>query len=90
MSEIRHDMVGKRFSIEVDGHTGYLEYEPGHGTITITHTIVPPAIGGRGLAGQLVQAVLEHARASGLKVAPHCSYADVWMRQHPEYEGLRA
>ena len=58
--------------------------------MTITHTIVPAAIGGRGIAGQLVQAALDHARSAGLKVAPECSYADDWMRTHPEYEDLRA
>jgi predicted GNAT family acetyltransferase len=58
--------------------------------MAITHTIVPPEIGGRGIAGALVQAAVEHARAQGLKVAPHCSYADAWMRKHPQYGDLRA
>ena len=38
----------------------------------------------------LVQAAVEYARAEGLKVDPRCSYADAWMRRHPEYQGLRA
>ena len=90
MTEIHHDAANRRFTVEVDGHSGYVEYELHGGTMAITHTIVPAAIGGRGLAGQLVQVAVEHARAEGLKVAPHCSYADAWMRKHPEYEDLRA
>ncbi|MES2858650.1 MAG: GNAT family N-acetyltransferase [Pseudomonadota bacterium] len=76
--------------MDVDGTQGYVEYEEANGVMTITHTIVPAAIGGRGIAGQLVQAALDHARGAGLKVVPSCSYADDWMRKHPEYQDLRA
>ena len=88
--DIRHDAASHRFSVDVDGHTGYVEYEPGDGMITITHTIVPPAIGGRGIAGQLVRAALDYVRSEGLKVVPRCSYADTWMHRHPDYNALRA
>ena len=87
---IRHDLRAHRFAIEVDGFEGHLDYVPDDGALRITHTIVPPQIGGRGIAGLLVRAALDHARAAGLKVVPRCSYADAWMRRHPEYEGLRA
>lgn len=88
--EIQHDPAAHRFFVEVDGHTGYVEYMTGEGMIAITHTIVPPAIGGRGIAGQLVRAALDYARNHDLKVAPHCSYADAWMQRHPDYDVLRA
>lgn len=87
---IRHDAARQRFLLEQDGHTGYVEYELRDGTLVLTHTIVPAAIGGRGIAGRLVQAALDHARAQDLKVEPRCSYADAWMRRHPEYADLRA
>lgn len=90
MTDIAHDQASHRFSTEVDGQTGYVEYERAGEVMTITHTIVPPAIGGRGIAGHLVQAALAHAREAGLKVDPRCSYADAWMRRHPEFDALRA
>lgn len=90
MSEIRHDAAHHRFVTEVDGHTAYVEYEPGDSAIAITHTIVPQDIGGRGIAGQLVRAAALHARNEGLRVDPICSYADAWMRKHPEFDALRA
>ena len=90
MFEIRHDAAHHRFVTEVDGHTAYVEYEPGDSAIAITHTIVPQEIGGRGIAGQLVRAAALHARNEGLRVDPICSYADAWMRKHPEFDALRA
>jgi predicted GNAT family acetyltransferase len=90
MNDIAHDPASQRFTTEVDGHAGYLEYERARDAMVITHTIVPAAIGGRGIAGDLVRAALEHAKAQGLKVEPRCSYADAWMRKHPQFEALRA
>ncbi|MGY0504667.1 GNAT family N-acetyltransferase [Luteimonas sp. e5] len=88
--DIQHDPAQQRFQLDVDGHAAHLDYVERDGVIAITHTIVPAAIGGRGIAGKLVQAALEHARAAGLKVDPQCSYADAWIRRHPDYEPLRA
>ncbi|MDO5505985.1 MAG: GNAT family N-acetyltransferase [Pseudoxanthomonas suwonensis] len=88
--DIGHDPDARRFSALVDGHTGYASYQLEDGVMTIDHTIVPREIGGRGIAGALVKAALEHARAEGWTVRPTCSYADTWMRRHPEYEDMRA
>jgi uncharacterized protein len=90
MTAIDHNAEQHRFQTEVDGHLAYVEYEPMQGGISITHTIVPSEIGGRGIAAALVEASLKHAREQGWKVVPACSYADVWMRRHPEYASLRA
>lgn len=90
MTDIHHDAAHHRFVTEVDGHAGYVEYVSFAGGITITHTIVPQEIGGRGIAGALVKAALEHARDAGWKVVPECSYADIWMKRHPEFDVLRA
>jgi predicted GNAT family acetyltransferase len=89
MTDIAHEPTQRRFIAEVDGHTGYIEYERADGVMVLIHTIVPSAIGGRGIAGDLVQAALAHAREAGLKVDPRCSYADAWMRRHPEFDGPR-
>lgn len=89
-ASIEHDRGQHRFNTNVDGVTGYVEYELAGDVMTITHTIVPPVIGGRGIAGALVKAALEHARTEGWKVVPQCSYADAWMHKHPEYADLRA
>ena len=89
MTTIAHDPASQRFTTDVDGQTAYLEYERAGDVMVITHTIVPPAIGGRGIAAALVQAAVEYARAEGLEVDPRCSYADAWMRRHPQHDNLR-
>ena len=85
----RHDATG-RFTVVVDGHVAELDYRVEGGTMTLFHTGVPGAIGGRGIAGDLVRVALDHARAAGMKVVPACSYAKVWIEKHPEYLDLLA
>ena len=54
------------------------------------HTLVPPAIGGRGVAGKLVEALIADARAQGFRIVPACSYVAVAFRRHPEWGDLLA
>ncbi len=87
---IQHDADGHRFTTVVDEVTAHVEYELAGDVMTLTHTVVPSAIGGRGIAGALVKAAFDHARSQGWKVLPQCSYADSWMQKHPDYSDLRA
>ena len=87
---IEHLPARGRFEVVVDGQTCVADYRLSNGVMTITHTGVPPQVGGRGIAAALMQAAFEHARSAGLKVHPLCSYADVYLRRHPEFAALRA
>jgi hypothetical protein len=51
----------------------------------ITHTGVPSAIGGRGIAAELMQAALNAARSAGWTIDPACSYAAAYMRKQKEH-----
>ncbi|MBT2117931.1 N-acetyltransferase [Dyella sp. LX-66] len=92
--EIKHQPNERRFSTAVELELSVLDYTlsptPSGEVMTITHTGVPRPLEGRGIASALVKAALDHARAQHWKVRPACSYADAWMRHHPEYEDLRA
>jgi predicted GNAT family acetyltransferase len=87
---IQHDRSGRRFETIVDGSHGELDYSLAAGVMTITHTGVPAAVAGRGIASALVEAALATARSEGWKVVPACSYAQAWMQRHPGYDDLRA
>jgi predicted GNAT family acetyltransferase len=45
---------------------------------------VPEALRGQGIAGRLVQAVVERAAQSGETVVPWCPYIRKWLRDHPD------
>lgn len=87
---IQHDPATGRFVTRVDGVDCLLEYQLVGSVMTITHTEVRPAVGGRGIAGALVQQALETARDNGWQVVPACSYAAAWMKRHPQYTDLLA
>jgi uncharacterized protein len=82
MSIIHHDRGAHRFTTEVDGNRAELDYTLTDGVMTITHTGVPPAIGGRGIAAELMAAALSAARDAGWSVNPACSYAKAYLEKH--------
>ena len=80
---IEHLAGQQRFQARIDGETCVADYRLQGGVMAIVHTEVAPHLNGRGIAGALVQAALDHAQAQGLKVKPVCSYAAAYMRRHP-------
>lgn len=88
--DILHDAGAHRFQTEVEGHRGVLDYTLHDGVMTITHTGVPSAIGGRGVAAALTRFALEVARRERWTVVPACSYAAAFVRRHPEFADLLA
>jgi uncharacterized protein len=85
---IDHDPGSRRFTTRVDGYEAELIYRQQGARLIIDHTGVPEAIGGRGVAGELVKAALDYARAQGLRVVPACSYSAAYVQHHPEYADL--
>jgi uncharacterized protein len=84
MQDITHDTAAARFETIVEGQRCVCQYRVFGKTMMLTHTGVPQALRGRGIAALLVQAALDHARARQLKVRPDCSYAEAYMQRHPE------
>lgn len=89
-ASVQHEPQQQRFTVVVDGVQALLEYQMRDDQLVITHTGVPEAIGGRGVASDLVKAAFEYARSNGYKVRPACSYAAAWAERHPEYSQLLA
>jgi predicted GNAT family acetyltransferase len=84
VSTISHDESAHCFTTVVDGSRARLDYTLAGNVMTITHTRVPPAIRGRGVAAELMQAALSAARAAGWSVTPACSYAVAYMARHAQ------
>ena len=78
----------KKFETVIDGHTAYVDYTVEGNTIAFEHTIVPEALQGRGLAGQLASACLASAREKGQSVTPVCQVFIGYMKKRPETHDL--
>ena len=87
---IRDNSSRHRFEAELEGKISFAEYELGDGTIAFTHTLVPEALRGRGIATQLVEAGLAAASEQHRGVIPQCSMFAEYMRHRPETHALLA
>ncbi len=56
----------------------------GENEITITHTFVDDSLRGMGIAKELVESVLAHAKKNGLTVRATCSYAKHYFEKNPD------
>jgi uncharacterized protein len=90
-ADIRHDAGRRRYSAVIDGVEAYLTYErpkPKHRHIT--HTIVPDALGGRGLGKRLVARVMEDVIVDGETVSSSCWFASALIDKSPDWAKLLA
>lgn len=89
--EIQHNEQSSQYETTVDGQVAYAAYDrEDPDRIVFTHTIVPEALSGRGIAGALVKHALDEARSRKLKVVPQCSYVAAYIQRHSEYQDLLA
>lgn len=88
--EVRNNPERKRFEIEIEGQYAIAEYILAGDRIIFTHTEVPVAFEGHGLANKLAHTALEYARAQQLRVMPLCPYIAGYLKHHPEYQDLLA
>lgn len=96
---ITHHVQGQggRYVAVVEGaaEEGYLEWEPGgeHAGKEVriaAHTIVPRAIGGRGVAAALVERLVADAERLDFLIRPDCSYVARKFAENPDWAALKA
>ncbi|MEO0057846.1 MAG: hypothetical protein RIT17_1319 [Pseudomonadota bacterium] len=73
----------------------YLQWEPGgmQGDKEVriaAHTVVPRALGGRGVAAQLVERLVDDAARLGFLIRPDCSYVAAKFAENPGWAALKA
>lgn len=86
--DVRHNEPEKRYEAHLEGHLAVCEYELAPDCMTITHTIVPGALEGRGVGSALARCALDDARARALRVIPQCTFIRGYIEKHPEYQDL--
>ena len=88
--KVEHNAAQSRFEAHVNGLLCVADYTIHRNVMVMTHTGVPYALRGHGVAAALVQGALDHARAQGLRVDPQCSYVAAYMRRHRQTQDLLA
>ena len=87
--EVTLSEADQRYEITADGEpAGFLTFHDHRGTRTLVHTEIDPAYEGRGLAGDLVRAVLDDIRGRGMTMLPVCPFVRAFLDKHPEYVDL--
>jgi predicted GNAT family acetyltransferase len=78
-----------RYEIRVgDELAGFVQYRRRTGLVALIHTEIDPRFEGKGLASQLIAAVLDEVRSDGLGVLPFCPFVNGYIARHPEYVAL--
>lgn len=87
---ITHNQAKSRFEYTEQEMLCVLDYVLHDNLAVFTHTGVPPALGGRGIAADLVRFGLDTARSLGWKIRPDCSYVAAFIERNKQYQDLLA
>ena len=90
VSAVRDNTALSRFELDAGGVLAFMNYRLAGDVISLDHTETPVAARGRGIASQLVEGVLQIARARGLKIVPRCPFVRSYVNKHPEFQDLVA
>jgi predicted GNAT family acetyltransferase len=88
-TEVRNNRDRSRYEIVVDGSVGgFLQYTMRGGRVLLTHTEIPDAASGKGLATTLVREALGDLRQRGLGIVPVCPFVERFIERNPDYDDL--
>ena len=83
--EVVHNPEKKRFEVELDGQIAVMDYIMAGSSSVFSHTEVPEAFEGKGIASKMARTALAYAKEEGKKVLPVCPYVAAFIGRHPEY-----
>lgn len=91
MGQVRNNPEQGRYELDAKGgEPAFAAYERNGRVVTFTHTIVPPADQGHGVASTLIKGALADVRAQGLRIVPQCVFVAAYLERHPEERDLLA
>jgi uncharacterized protein len=86
--EVQHNPSQHRFEVHIDDQLAQLRYQRNGDVIAYTHTEVPPALEGQGIAGQMAKTALDYAKENNLKVLPLCPYVAKYVERHHDWDDI--
>lgn len=57
-------------------------------TFIVEHTFISPTLRGQGVAGKLLDSLLEYAKENHIMITPVCPYVVSAFEKHPEWHDL--
>lgn len=89
--EVKHNKDRNRFEVTIGDHLCEINYSTTpEGYLRVSHTGVPKALSGQGIAAAMTQYMLEYVKEKSLKIYPLCPYTRAYIERHPEYDDLVA
>ena len=85
---VRDNQEKHRFEVDLGDSVAVAVYTLMTGKIMFTHTEVPQAHEGKGVASVLIRGALAATRERGLKVIPICPFVAAYIQRHPEEQDL--
>ena len=79
----------QRFELRRDDEVvGYARFREHGDAVVVPHVETLREHRGQGYAGRLMDGIVDHLRSTGRTIAPHCSFAASYIREHPEHDDL--
>ena len=85
-----HNESACQYEYHINGNIAYIRYDEQAGKMHLTHTVVPDALAGKGLAKTLLEAVLEQIKRDNKKAVAKCSYIERYLEKNPQAKYLFA
>jgi uncharacterized protein len=90
-TEVRHNETESRYELVLDGKVvGIADYRDTGDALLFPHTVIEPALRGRGLGDVLVRGALDDVRERGDKVVATCWFVREFIGAREEYRSLVA
>jgi predicted GNAT family acetyltransferase len=74
----RDNTAEQRYELDAPEGLSFADYRDAGGVRVLPHVETDPNARGLGYAAKLMEAIVVHARAEGLKLRPRCGYAVAW------------
>ncbi len=86
----RDNAPAHQYELDHPGGPSFARYRDGQGVRAILHVETPGPARGQGHAAVLMAALVEDARAKGVKLTPICGYAVAWFARHRHAQDVLA
>jgi len=87
--ELINNTDENQYEFHVGKYLAKIEYIiTNKGDIYLTHTEVPIALEGQGIASQLVEKVFADIEEKGLRLVPLCPFVVGYLQKHPDWRKL--